>query len=261
MVMTAAKQMDYNVSNLTRGLDILELLLVHPAGVGISEIAQALEIPKNAAFRITSALHERGYLVRFDQNKYFKLSKRLMLMGYKAADEDGLIEKAMPRMKKLRDLVKETVVLGGIMDDQGLAIAEVPGAHSFRFVVDAGMRYHLHSSASGKAMMAMMAEDERDHLLGRLKLKKFTSETITSKEGLLGEFAKIRKQGYAEDRSEEMAGVHCVAASVMNAQGLAIASVTVTGPAYRFTRDMFAEIGENTRRCAAAISADMGYEA
>lgn len=256
--MPAAKKVDYNVSNLTRGLDILELLLKYPEGMGISEIAQELKLPKNAVFRIASALHDRGYLVRFDENKRFKLSRRLLLMGYKAADEDGVIEKSMAPMRKLRDRVRETVVLGGIMDDEGVVITEVPGTHAFRFVVDSGLRYHLHSSAPGKAMMAFMPGDERARLLNRLSLKRYTPQTLTSKEALGKEFELIRKQGYAVDRSEEMDGVHCVSAPVLNAMGVPVAAITVTGPAYRFTETMFAEFGGCVRDCAGTVSEAMG---
>ena len=71
----------HSVSNLLRGLDIMELLLENAEGLGVSDVSRALGIPVNAAFRITSALVERGYLLKNDQTKTLTLSARLVTMG------------------------------------------------------------------------------------------------------------------------------------------------------------------------------------
>ena len=53
----------YSVPNLDRALSILETLSAAPAGLTLSELAAALEIPTNSVFRISRTLEERGYLV------------------------------------------------------------------------------------------------------------------------------------------------------------------------------------------------------
>jgi DNA-binding IclR family transcriptional regulator len=250
----AANGHQYNVSNLLRGLDILELLLQHPEGLGISEIARRRSIPKNAAFRIVSALHEREYLVRSDERKAFRLSPRLVTMGYQSGNLPGLLEAAMPPMRKLRDEVEETVVLSQMVGDRILAIDSVPGLHAFRLCVDPGMVASLHASAPGKAVLAFLPDGMQAEVLGRLTLRRFNPRTITDRGAMRRELAGIRQRGYAVDRSEEFNGVHCVSAPILNAGAFPVATVTATGPAHRFTAKHFPRCGALVRACARTIS-------
>jgi DNA-binding IclR family transcriptional regulator len=249
----------YNVSNLLRGLDVLELLMQHSQGLGVSEISRHLGIPKNAAFRITSALHERGYLLRNEDAKTLRLSARLMTMGYRAGNRLGLVEAAMPQMRQLRDAVGETVVLCTVSAGRCMAIDGVPGIHPFRLSVDPGLTVALHASAPGKAILAMLPEPQRQMVLASLTLTRFNERTITSHERLLDELAEVRRQGYALDRGEEFDGVHCAAAPILDPRGYPVAALTVTGPAHRLTDEMLSPCGRQTHEHTEAIAAQLSF--
>lgn len=249
----------YNVTNLLRGLDVLELVVQHPDGLGVSEISRHLGISKNAAFRIASALHERGYLLRDDTAKTFRLSARLTTMGYRAGNRLGLVEAAMPLMRQLRDAMGETVVLCTIAAGQCMSIDGVPGIHPFRLSVDPGLTVSLHASAPGKAILAMLPEPERQAILASLTLTRFNERTITSLDRLLHELAEVRAQGHAVDLGEEFDGVHCVAAPILDPRGYPVAALTVTGPAHRFTTEMLPEAGRQVQQYAQRISAKVSF--
>jgi IclR family acetate operon transcriptional repressor len=249
------------VSNLERGLDMMEELLAHPEGLGVTEIAANLGIPKNAAFRIASALHERGYLARSAQTQRYRLSPRLMAMGYRSAESEGLIGAALPYMKRLRDAVGETAVLCAVVGEEGLVLDHVPGVHPFRFVVETGMRFHLHASAPGKAIMAFLPDDERKALVKALTLKRFNERTITTRGALRKALVEVRSRGYSLDLGEEFEGVRCAAAPVLNAKGYPVAALNVTGPAHRFAgADLDAAAREACAQ-AAEISRRLGLDA
>lgn len=254
------KDSKYNVSNLERGLDIMELLLAHPDGLGISDISRILGVPKNGVFRIANTLAEREYLIRDENSKQFKLSKRLLSMGYHSANRSGLLENALPIMRSLRDEVLETVVMCVMAENHGVVLEQVPSLHQFRFVVDTGLRFHLHSSAPGKAIMAFLPDHELDLLMDGLELKKFTNTTITSRAGMIEELQRIRETGYALDRSEEIEGVHCVAAPVMDDKSYPIAALNVTGPSYRFHGETLNRAALLVKEAAMAISIKLGYQ-
>lgn len=251
----------YSVSNLTRGLDVMELLASHPAGLGVTEVASALHIPKNAAFRITAALCERGYLRRNNGTKSFALSPRLMTMGYQAANQESIIEKAMPFMRALRDAVKETVVLCALTEAGGIILDQAAGSHPFRFVVDPGAPFRLHTSAQGKALLAHLPEEERECILSRLTLTRFTERTITTRKALRAELDEVRRAGYALDRAEELDGVYCAAAAILDARRYPVAAVCVTGPASRLTEALLDAVGRQARECAQRISQTLGFVA
>lgn len=248
----------YNVSNLTRGLDMMELLLKHPAGLGVSDISRELAIPLNAAFRIASALAERGYLLKDEEAKVFILSSRLMSMGYRMGDRHGLVETAMPLMRELRDEVGEPVVLCIRDKENALVLDFVPGHHMFQFVVVPGAKVPYHASAPGKALLAFLPEAEKKARLAGLKLTRFNDQTITTKAALEKELDKTKKQGYAEDHSEEREGVRCVAAPIFDRRGYPVAVITLTGPSDRVTEGGLATLGEKIKVCAACISSRLG---
>jgi DNA-binding IclR family transcriptional regulator len=237
----------------------MEHMLKHPNGLGISDLANHLDFPKNSVYRIVNTLLDHGYVNRDPDTKRFVLSRKLFSMAYNAVEEKGLMENALDCMRELRDEVKETVLISIISDDEGLVLEQMPGAHSFRFVVEPGTRRALHASSHGKAIMAYLPDVERDALLSRLKLTRFTDRTITTRAGMLEEFEQIRERGYAFDYAEGDEGVHCVSAPVLNRQGVAVAALTTTGPAFRMPESSFDEIGRKVKKHADRVSRRLGY--
>jgi DNA-binding IclR family transcriptional regulator len=247
------------IPNLERGLLILEHLTRHPEGQGISDIASALEYPLNSVFRATNTLLKHGYVERHPLSKKFTLTRKLFSLAYGGESDRNLMENSLDLMRELRDQVRETVVVSILDRDEGLILEQVPGLHPFRFVVEPGVRQVVHASASCKAILAFLPEEERGACLGRLEFSRLTNRTITDRSAFEAELGKVRSRGYAVDRGEGLEGVHCVAAPVRNQQGRPIAAITVTGPSTRMTERDFARIGPLVRDCAMRISARFGF--
>ena len=249
---------NFNVSNLTRGLDILELLLSEPAGLGISDIAARLELPKNAVFRITGALLDRGYLEALEPGKRLRLSARLLRMGYQAADQESLIEKAMPILRTLRDQVGETTFLCIRVGLEGMVLEQVHCRQPFRWNADPGMRFSLHASAPGKAMLAFASDEEGEEMIGQLSFERFTPTTITDPALFRRELRRVRKVGYAQDDGEGIEGIRCVAAPVFCARKQAVAAIVITGPTNRVRTAHFPVLGAQVCASAEVLSDRMG---
>ncbi len=249
----------YSVPNLERALSILELLAAHPGGLKLAEITQRLGYPKNSVFRVTTTLCDRGYLTRDEATKCFRLSRKLLAMGHQVLSERPIVPAAIDVMYECRDALKETVLLGTIVEDGCIVLEQVLGTHPFKFSIDMGARINLHASAPGKAMLAYLPEAEREGLVSRLKLTRFNERTITSKKALATELQYVRECGFALDRGEELHGIVCVAGPVLNQHGYPVASMWITGPADRVPEDLFAQTGTQIRRYADTISARLGY--
>lgn len=248
----------YHVPNLERALEILELLAKNPEGMTISQIAEALRVPRNSVFRITATLLDRGYLLRDDATKAFQLSTKLLTLAYEGLSEGTLVERAIPVMRRLRDRIGETVPLGIRTGTEGLVIAQVQGIHPFRFVLEPGRRFHLHTAAPGKALVAFLPEDEREELIARLPMPRFNERTITDPDRYREELEQVRRLGYAVDRAEETEGMHCVAACVLDRFGYPLAAIWVTGPSSRMPEGEFDNVGPIVRDHAERISRSLG---
>ncbi len=259
MKTTSSGVSKYHVPNLTRALCIMELLTEHPQGLTTAQITAKLKIPRNSVFRITSTLLDYGFLVRDEESHVFQLSQKLLTMGYAALSEESLIEKSIGVMRQLRDRFMETVPLGILHGNEGLVIEEVQGSHSFRFVLEPGRRFHIHSAAPGKAIVAFLPEEEREQLIRQAKFVKYNERTIINKKDYRKVLNKVRHCGYALDHAEEIEGMHCISAPIFNRHGYPIAAIWITGPSYRIKEKDFDQIGNEIKKATDRISKSLGF--
>lgn len=249
----------YHVPNLNRAISILEFMASHPRGCGISEIARCLEVPKNSVFRICTTLHFRGYLDRDARGGRFRLSRKLLALGYSVISEQNLVERSLRRMRLVRDQTGKTVLLGALGDGYGLVVEQVPSNQPVKFLIDIGHRFPLHTAAPGKALLASLPEDELEQQLRRMLFTRFNERTITDRGRFLEELAEVRVRGYAVDRGEEIDTLHCVAAAIYNSREYPVASMWVTGPSFRMKETDFEQIARSLMENALAISRKFGY--
>ena len=255
-----SKKSKYHVPNLERALEIIELLSNNPQGLTTSDIANQLNIPRNSVFRITTTLDDRGYLTRDDDIKTFTLSLKLLSTGIKACSEQPLVEKALPIMHALQKEYKETIPIGIIRGTHGVVLEEVVGTHLFRFVLEPGKIFHLHTSAPGKAMMAYLPEKEREELIKEIDYEVFNERTVRNPKELSKVLSEVRKKGYAVDHAEEIDGMHCIGAPIFNKRGYPVAAIWITGPTMRVQEKDFKKIGLSIRDYANKISKNLGYK-
>jgi DNA-binding IclR family transcriptional regulator len=249
----------YHVNNLERALKILELFSTNPEGLTTTQITEKLRIPRNSVFRITATLYDYGYLTRDNETKRFQLSPKLWIIAHSALSEQNLVEKSIPVMHSLRDKYGETVALGILRGQEGMVIEEISGTHPFRFVLEPGKRFSIHSSAPGKAILAFISGSERENIIEALDFTRFNERTITSKKAFRNCLEEVRKSGYAIDEAEGTEGMHCVGAPIFNHKGEPIAAIWIAGPSMRITKKDFKPIGAVVKMHADQISRSYGY--
>lgn len=249
----------YKVPNLERGLRILELLLEHPEGLQQSEIASHLACAKTSVYRISLTLAEYGYVVRDEETKTLRLSRKLAAMGSRVLAEEDLLAVSREPMGALRDEVRETVLIGAVVETDLVVLGQVLGSHPFKFSVDLGTRLPLHASAPGKAILAWLPPTERERALGRMSFVRFNERTIGDVQAYARELEQARATGYAADYGEQLSGIHCVAAPVLDRHGYPVAAIWATGPSDRLRRSDFPAVGSRVMQCARGISARLGY--
>jgi IclR family acetate operon transcriptional repressor len=244
---------------LARGMRVLELLADHPEGLNLVEIAAALDLPVNSTQRIALAFCELGYAQRDMGSKRFFLTSKLLSVGSRGLGESSLVERSLDVMRELRDTVRETVLLFLLSGDEVVLLEQVLSLHSFKFMVDPGTRWPLHTNAPGKALWAFMPESQRDGLLARSPFSPRTSRTITTSEAMRGELERVCELGYAVDIGEDAEGCNCAAAPVLDRHGYPLAAICVSGPANRLTEAALPQVGLLVKDHTARISQRFGH--
>lgn len=245
----------YLVPALYRGLKILELLSEHPAGLPISGMS-SLGLPPASLYRMLMTLQECRYVVK-EANEHYRLSRKILSLGYNALDEAGVIEKALPVMRKLRDASGETVLAAVLYGSEGVVLEQAVSNQAVKVTVQPGHHFPLHTAAPGKAILAFLPEDEREKLLESIKYTVFTKASISSADAMRKELAEVVKSGVAYDRGEELEDIRCVGAPVFNHAGYPVAAIWISGPASRMGSEVLKKHARLVKEYAAEISAKL----
>lgn len=250
---------NYKVPNLEKGLAVLEYLSLRSAGETLQDIKSALDISQTTAYRILNTLVRLEYLLFDEDTKRYKLSRKLLTLGFRTLNEHNLLETVLPHLRDLRDRVKETACFGVLGDEKGIFIEQAQGHHTFRFVLSPGKPFELHCSAPGKAIMAYLPNTTRERYLSYMAYPRYNERTITTREAYLKELDTVRKQGYAMDNEEELNGVICLGAPIFNYTGYPCGAIWVSGPKDRLSRETARATARSIKEVAGQISSELGF--
>lgn len=252
-------QNKYHIPILEKGMQVIELIAQHPKGLTVQEMVNSLEHSKTSIYRIVCSLEEMGFLLKNKETNSFSITKKLFKIGLSSLGTTTILEHAYEPMRRLRDELRETVVLGTLMGSKIMILEQVIGSHHFSFILKPGMGVCLHASAPGKAMMANLCEEERNEIISKIEFTPFTENTISNKEDYLAELKQVKSCGYGLDMGEELTGVRCIGAPVFNQAGKAAATIWITGPAERLSDEAIKKYSRQVVSCADEISAKMGF--
>lgn len=250
---------NYKVPNLEKGLAVLEYLSYSFKGKTLQEVKEDLEISQTTTYRILNTMVRLEYLIYDEDSRRYKLSRKLLTLGFRALNEHQLLETVYPHLRNLRDCVKETVCFGVMGEEKGIFIDQAQGLHAFSFTLSPGKPFELHCSAPGKAIMAYLSNNVRDRYLSYMDFKQYNERTITSREDYLKELEEVLQKGYAMDNEEELSGVICIGAPIFNYRGYPCGAIWISGPKDRLPEEVIEKDASLIIEAAKRISSELGY--
>ena len=248
----------YRVPILDRTLDLLEVLAERPAGHTLTELTEALGMPKNAVFRIATTLVLRGYAERDEPAKIYRLSRKLLSLGRHVAGGESLVRAAAPFLTALRDATGETALLGTLSGSQGIVLDQVPSLHPVKVLVELGHAFPLLTAAPAKAMLAFLPPEKQEPLLASIRFERKTRHTIRTPAAYHRELEGVRRNGFALDRGEESETYACAAAPVFDHHDEVVAALWISGPSDRVGGKAMEALGRTVREKASALSRRLG---
>jgi IclR family acetate operon transcriptional repressor len=220
-----------SVTAIERVIDIFEAFQLSQRPLSLTDLAEAVEMPKSTCHAIVATLTARGYLYSLTRPRALYPTKRMYDVARDILEKDPFLERTTPFLERLRDTCGETVILGKRQGDAVVYLHVVEGTHSIRYSAKPGDIKPLHSSSIGKALLGSLKEPELRAWLEARPLPAVTSETITDAQALIDDILQSRRAGYFQTRGENVSDVWAVAASLsVNKETLGIA---VAGPKHR----------------------------
>lgn len=240
-----ARRGPQGIQAIARAGTVLRALERAPGGVGLSELAQAVGLPKSTVHRLVTAL-SREELVQSDAEGRIGLGAGVQRLA--AAGRSTLPARARPALETLAGQLGETVDMSVLHGSSMRFVDQIAGTHRLQAVSAVGEDFPLHCTANGKALLAAL-ERERALALLPSRLSRRTAATITSRARLARELDAVRLAGVAFDREEHSEGICAVGAAIL-APGGPVGALSVPVPAARFAR--------HEREYALAVAAAAG---
>jgi DNA-binding IclR family transcriptional regulator len=255
----AARKSPYQIQVLDRALAILEILSQEGPDLSLAEVSEKLQLHKSTAHRLMMVLERYKLIEKNSVSGRYRLGLKLFELGTKAVSQLDLRERARPFLERVVLETGETVHLCIMDDTEVVYLDKVEPARSVRMASSVGRRNPAYCTAVGKAMMAYLSDAEVESIVSRQGLKSLTKNTITTLTELKTVLATIRKRGYAIDDEENEEGVRCVGCVVRGYSGEPVAAISISGPAFRVTKEKVEHLAKPVVAAARSLSANLGF--
>jgi DNA-binding IclR family transcriptional regulator len=231
--------MSDSIRAVERALEVLLCFTGQTPELSMSQISEMTGINKSTVHRLLSTLERKRFVERDQSTGAYRPGLRLLQVASLAMEQNNLRRLAASFLQDLRDRFRENVNLA-ILDGADVVYVDViEGSQRVKLAATTGQRLPAFCTASGKAILAFLPEDQVKHVLDR-GMPEYTPATITSIDRFFENLGQIRERGFAISDQEFEDGINAIAAPICNRP---IASISIAGPAYRLTRERMLEIG------------------
>ncbi|GAB3040016.1 IclR family transcriptional regulator [Parafrigoribacterium mesophilum] len=232
------------MQSVEHAIDVLQVLTEAPEGMGVSAIAERVGLSKATVHHLLGTLASRRFVVRDETGAQYRLSWGVYELGAAVVRRIDLTRVARHYLDRLAAQTGESVLLGMLDGDSVLYLDRGEARSGFRVVANAGRRCALHSTASGKVLLAFTQDPQVLQRVVARPLARLTRNTITDPSHLRRELAKVRWQGFATCWQEDEVGFSSLAVPVRDYRGAVIASLAIAG----------ASIGQSTQTTRESLS-------
>ncbi len=235
---------------IEKALDVLFHLHAAGAARGVTEIGNALDLPKSSAHRMLSALARRG-LVEQDESGRYRPGTALLALGLGVLEREPVVAVARPVLEREADALGETFFLAVARAGRIVVLDKVEGRGFLRAAPPVGAVVPVHATAMGKLYLAFAPDAVSAPVP---PLPRFTPRTRIQAEPLAREVARARELGWAENREEWLEGLAVVAAPVRLGTRL-VAVLALAAPASRLPSTATWRVARRVVAAAEAVAA------
>jgi len=248
------------IQSIERAFAILEQIARHRDGIGLGELSKLVGLHTSTAFHLARTMVQLGYVGQDRATKRYRIGSRLFALAAGALEENALLGLAQPALEKLTALTGESSHFAIRTGDEIVMIARVAGGGMLQLADRTGAPRPAHATAIGKVLLAAMEDGPLEQFLARVELRRFTPNTISEREALMREIARVRASGIAFDDGEFDVEVRCAAVPVHDFAGRVVGAIGVSGPIWRLSMQSLHEKARHVRAVALELSARLGCD-
>ena len=217
------------IASISRAFDILEYLSYSATPVSISELSKRFQINRATTYHLVDSLIAKGYVYR-DVSRKYSITSRAFELGVAYQNRFPAVHYMKRCNLSFMSAIPCTCKLAILTNDLRALIIYSKSTEDALVQLQPGYTFPLHTSASGKVLLAFSPPAVAERYLDGKELTQFTLNTITSKERFLQELELVRNRGYALDDREWSLDQICIAGPVID-RNHQISALTVSGQA------------------------------
>lgn len=225
-----------------RAFRILEVLALSEKGLILSDIARALDVNKQIAWRLLLTLTELGYIYKYPLSERFTLSYRLANLGHRKLVQEEIMDQARAILLDLAESSGELSRLAVEEEDKLMwVMAEIGRKWMLNINPNYAPAIRLHTTAAGKAWLATKPRVFVDAVLDANPLTPRTEYSITDRARFYEELEASRHKGWAISWQESEIGIGAVAAPIvtdgMDGKARCVGTISLSAPTSRLGQD------------------------
>ncbi|WP_267643374.1 IclR family transcriptional regulator [Haloarchaeobius amylolyticus] len=217
-------------------LEVVETLRAMD-GARVTELAEEMGVAPSTMHAHLTTLREAEYVVK--DGDVYHLSLKFLALGDYVGNRREAYRIADSYTEQLAGETECRAVFVVEENGRGVYLHTYSGKHAVWKYSTIGKRFHLHQTASGKALLSQLPEFRVREIAEKWGLPSRTDNTINDLEALLDELAEIRERGIAFNEEEQLDGVKAVGVPVQGADGQVVGAFSVASPANRVDEERF----------------------
>ena len=248
----------HSIQSVDRAMTLLETIAEAGGEATLTELSLRTSLNISTCHHLLSTLVNWGYVAKVPGRRSYALGARILYLSNACLTQVDLPRRAGPFMDRINEVTGETVHLAVLQGDAMIKLARRESRHAVR--VDTGTLGKsdaAHATASGKAMLAWLPEDDMRRVLAH-GLTRFTPNTLTEWPTLIESLRLVRRNGYAIDDEEFQPGVICIGAAIRDHNGAVVGAISASTPTMRASEEHLAQVREQVLAAVRALSAELG---
>lgn len=243
--------------NLSKVLDLLEIMATSSKAMTISEISKALNITRATAYSIVKLLIAKNYIEKTEDDNKYSIGYKFYQIGSLYPMKHMYVKAAEKHVEHMSKKWELKINVGTLKPPYVVVILLTMDTSLIPKMVY-GHVMPSHASSLGKLLLAYQDPKEVKAYFEEIELRKYAPKTITDVSNLMDELDKIKEQGYSLELEELSVRHACVSAPIRDMSGDVIAGVSFSCSLEQYERDKEGLI-EDVMILGQTISAELGY--
>ena len=219
------------VQSIERAFLLLDV--VATADMGVTELANRVDLPKSTVARLLKTLESVGAVERTSADGRYRIGKTVAGLAGTGHGADDLAARSRPHLRMLAREVGEDAGLSVPDGYQVHYIAQEDAENEVQVRDWTGTLIPMYVVPSGLVVLANWEEQRIARFLQR-PLEPHTSHSIVDPVAIRKRLEAIRTDGYTWCVEEFADGISSVGAPVYDGKDQVVAAIHIHGPSYRF---------------------------